>query len=428
MKRFYVRYRHERTGFVLPSGWRLLKWASFEDDLDEKDALAMTRHALEGPIKSYPLRNRLSPSDRVAVIIEDLTRSSPKRYVLRGLLEELQKARLPKENITIVVALGTHRKLTRLELANGYGQDVGENYLIVNHDCYSPDLVPVGRLKTGTQVKINRKVYEANFRIGVGSICPHPMNGFGGGGKIVFPGVADFDSILEHHLKYSFRAGSELGKLQGNPFYEEVCELAAAAKLDFIVNGVLDNNDRLCELVCGNPFETHLAGIELSRRILSMRFEKKADVTLVSSFPYTEGPQIMKALAPAAEVTKDGGVIILAADCTAPLPDTYVELCERFRLRNHGRLKEEVLSLFERNRRIIEDGPPELNLSIAQLLLTQNDFRVILLSEDIPQCTAERLGFLYAKDLKRAFDMAETFFPCPGMHVIPSGGVILPLL
>ena len=159
-----------------------------------------------------------------------------------------------------------------------------------------------------------------------------------------------------------------------------------------------------------------------------MRFEKKANVTLVSSFPYTDGPQIMKALALASEVTKEGGVIILAADCTVPLPHAYVEGCERFRIKHRGRLKESVLSLFESNRRLLEDGSPEINLSMAQTLLTQNDFKVILVSQDIRRDIAERLGFLYAKDLNRAFDVAETFFPSPEVHVFPSGGGILPVL
>ena len=428
MKRLYVRYRKDKIAFDLPPGWRLLTWAAFEDSLDEKDAEAMTRQALETPIGSKRLGDRISPSDTVAVLIEDLTRPSPKKPILKGLLEELRTARLPKENIAIIVALGTHRKLSRHELANGFGEDVVETYSIMNHDCRSPDLVPVANLKTGTPVKINRKVYDANFRIGVGSVCPHSMNGFGGGGKILFPGVADFDSIQEHHFRYSFQAGSELGRLQGNPFYGEVCDLARAGKLDFILNGVLDHNDRLYDLVCGDPFEAHLAGIDLSRRVISMRFEKKADVTLVSSSPYTEGPQIMKALAPASKVTKEGGVIILVADCTTPLPETYVQGCERFRMKHHERLKENVLSFFESNRCIVEGGPPEFNMSVARSLLTQNDFKLVLVSEDIPRGTAERLGFFYAADLNHAFDLAETFFPFPEVHVFPSAGGILPVL
>jgi nickel-dependent lactate racemase len=254
------------------------------------------------------------------------------------------------------------------------------------------------------------------------------MNGFGGGGKILFPGVSDFDSILEHHLKYSFRGGSALGKLQGNPFYEEVRSLATAGGLNFIINSVLDHNDKLYDLVCGDPVEAHLAGINISKRIISLKFQKKADVTVISSFPYKEGTQIMKPLAPASEITKEGGVIILVADCTVPLSNAYVEGCERFRLTHAGHLKEGVLELFDSNRRIMEDGAPEFNMSMAQALLAQHEFNVILVSDTVPRETAERLGFLFAEDLNHAFAMSANFLPDPEVHVVPSGGVILPVL
>jgi nickel-dependent lactate racemase len=428
MEDVFIRYRYKKIPFDLPHHWRLLTFAAFEDRQEEADVEALTKRVLKAPVRSAPLRDRISPSDTVAILIEDQTRSSPKKSILRALLEELDEARIPRENISVIVALGTHRELADEELEAVYGEDIVRGYCLVNHSCYAQDLVPVARLKTGTPVKINRRAYEATFKIGIGSIFPHPMNGFGGGGKILFPGVADFGSILEHHLKYSFRGGSELGKLQGNPFYEEVCAVAGAAGLDFIINSVLDHNDRLYDLVCGDPVEAHLAGITICKGIISRKFQKRADLTVISSFPYTEGPQIMKPLAPASMITKERGAVILVADCTVPLPDRYLEACERFRRKYAGNLREGVLGLFGDNRRIIEEGSPELNMSLAQALLAQHNLKVILVSEDIPRENAERLGFAFAEDLIQAFSMTETFFPSPEVHIVPSGGVILPVL
>ena len=428
MEEVFVRYRHKKIPFEVPRTWKLLTFAAFEDHHEKMDVEALTKRVLKAPVRSAPLVDRLSPSDTVAVLIEDQTRSSPKKFILKALLEELDEARIPMENISITVALGTHRELSPAELEAVYGENTVRRYSFFNHSCYAPDLVPVAKLKTGTPVKINRGVQEATFKIGIGSIFPHPMNGFGGGGKILFPGVADFDAILEHHLKYSFRGGSELGNLEGNPFYEEVCAVARSAGLDFIINSVLDHNDRLYELVCGDPIEAHLAGIRICEGIISRKFQKRADVTIITSFPYTEGPQIMKPLAPASMITKEGGVVILIADCTVPLPDAYLEACERFRGKYAENLGEGVLGLFANNRRIIEEGSPELNMSLAQALLAEDKFRVILVSEDIPRNTAERLGFAYAEDLNQAFAMTGTLFSSPEVHIVPSGGVILPVL
>ena len=116
------------------------------------------------------------------------------------------------------------------------------------------------------------------------------MNGFGGGGKIIFPGVADFDSILEHHLTFTFHEGTGLGKIKGNLFYEQVCAIAGSAGLNFIINTILDQKDQVFDLVSGHPVHAHLAGIKISEKIISQEFTKKSDLTIITSFPYTEGP------------------------------------------------------------------------------------------------------------------------------------------
>jgi nickel-dependent lactate racemase len=286
----------------------------------------------------------------------------------------------------------------------------------------------VGALKTGTPVKINKKAHGATFKIGIGSIFPHPMNGFGGGGKILFPGIANFEAILEHHLKYSFRDRPSLGKLDENPFYKAVCLLAEKGRLDFVINSVLDHNDHLNDLVCGDPVKAHLAGTERCRDIISKGFEKRADLTVISAFPYSAGTQLMKPLEAASMITKEGGVIILVGHCTVPFSDFYLKGCERFRLKYRGQLKESVLAHFSENRRILEDGAPELNMSLAQALLAQDRFKVILVSAEVPKDHTERLGFLHAKDLHQAFDISAAITPSPEVHIVPSGGVILPVL
>jgi len=428
MQKPFLRYKGEKRYFETPPDWRVLTLAAFQDHLEKKDVELLTRHALSNPIGSASLKECISSSDRVAILIEDQTRASPKKIILKILLEELSKAQVPKQNISIIVSLGTHRALSVEELKENYGEDVVEKYSIENHDCQAPDLVPVSKLKTGTVVKINKKVHDATFKIGIGSIFPHPMNGFGGGGKILFPGVSNFDAILEHHLRYSFRGDSKLGKLGGNPFYEEVSALSKEAGLNFILNSVLDHNDLLYDLVSGDPVEAHQAGSNMCKEIVSRTFQKKADLTVTSAFPYTEGLQIMKPLAPASMITKKGGCIILLAHCTSPLPDAYVKGCEKIRQEYGKNIRESIFGLFDKNQRLLEGSSPEYNMSMTQALLGQDQFKVILVTEDIPRDSVERLGFLFAEDLDEAFSMSTAINPKPEVHIVPSGGVILPTL
>ena len=310
-------------------------------------------------------------------MIEDPSRSSPKQLVLRALLLELSEAGVRPGQIVIVIGTGTHRQVDRAEMRDVYGDDLVDLYEFVNHDCRAQDLVPIGSLRSGTVVSINRRVSEADLKIGIGSIFPHPMNGFGGGGKILFPAVADFDSILEHHLRYSFREASGLGRLEGNPFYEEVCDLARAAGLDFVINSVLDHNDRLYQPVCGAPVEAHLAGVgHQPEDLVRCRFPGESDVTIISAFPYSEGTQIMKPLAPATEITREGG---------SGHPGVRLQRAAALRVTwravrasaaaHAGRIRPAVLDLFGRNERILPDGAPEFNMSVAQALLGQHDFR-----------------------------------------------------
>jgi nickel-dependent lactate racemase len=427
MKKAFVNRRKERLEFEIPSHWNLLTLAEFVDHEPKPNIRAIARDSILHPVSSPPLFELVSDEDTIAIILEDLSRVSPKKEVLGELLKILEEMAIPDEQITVVMALGTHRGLTREEMEGAFGKSLVDRYLFVNHDCLAPDLVPVGKLRSGRPVKINPVVHRATFKIGIGSIFPHPMNGFGGGGKILFPGVADFDSILEHHLKYAFRPASNLGLTTGNPFYEEVMTQAKAAKLDFIINSVLDHNDRLYDIVAGRLLEAHQAGISICKKILSKPFERKSDLTVISSFPYTEGTQIMKPFAPATMITKIGGCVILVAECTVPLPEQYLSGCETFRKKHSQNLREAVIHLFDNNQRILEDDAPEFNMSMAQALLAQSDFRIILVTDDISEDQVQSIGFQYAPDLPAAIEIAKGYCPNPDVHVVPSGGVILPV-
>ncbi|MCU0578700.1 MAG: nickel-dependent lactate racemase [Desulfobacterota bacterium] len=428
MDDLFINYRGRRHSFHLPPGWRLLTFADFEARETVPDIRLLVGKALQEPVGTPPLPSLAGPRVRVAVIVEDLTRASPKKIILETILETLRGCGVPEERSVIVLALGTHRGLTKAEIEATFGPEMPARYEFLNHDCLAADLVPAGSLKNGFPVKFNRRVMEADIRIGVGSIFPHPMNGFGGGGKILFPGVADFEAIKEHHFHYTFQEGTALGRLDGNPFHEEVCALARAVPLHFIVNGILDQNDALAGVVAGDPIEAHRAGVEICRSLTTRTFDRQADITLTTSFPYREGPQIIKPLIPVSRITRPGGSVILAADCDGTLPEPFIASFERFR-KDYGQdLFEGVRDHFAQRRLIMEEGAVDYNMALAFTLAAQHQFRIILVAEDIPRRTAERMGFLYAPNLEEAFALCRDRGAPPEVHVIPSGGVILPQL
>jgi nickel-dependent lactate racemase len=117
------------------------------------DIKKLADDALNNPIDKLPLENRLKPHHKIAILIEDNTRNSPKKVILRILLERLKNLSIPGSNISIIIALGTHSHLDSDEMVSTYGEEVVKNYSIVNHACLSHDLVPVGKLRSGTVVK-----------------------------------------------------------------------------------------------------------------------------------------------------------------------------------------------------------------------------------------------------------------------------------
>jgi nickel-dependent lactate racemase len=308
VKDYYVYYGEEKYPFEIPSGWTILQNAVSEEAEISLTIPEMVEKALAAPISSLRQAQDTAPrlseivheGSKVALIVDDWARSTPVSQILPTLLEELLRAGGAKrENVDIVVALGTHRAMPQEALAERLGEAVFQEYRISQHDCQAEDLVPIGRLSTGGEVKINPVVARADVKIGVGSIVPHPMNGFGGGAKIIMPGVANLQAVKEHHLHFTPQPGCYIGNLESNPFYHEVGRVAEMAQLTFIVNCVYNSHEVVVDVVVGHFQKAYLAGIERSKENYAFRLDEPADVTITSAYPYLEGPQLIKPVVPA---------------------------------------------------------------------------------------------------------------------------------
>ena len=134
----------------------------------------------------------------------------------------------------------------------------------------------------------------------------------------------------------------------------------------------------------------------------------------------------MKPLEPASIITKEQGVIILSGKCTSRFLPEYLDACQDFREKNKGNLKEALFKFFDSNQRIIRDGAPELNMSLAQVILAIAGYKVILFSKEVPCDDAEKLGFIYADTMEDAMAISEQYIKNPAVNIVPSGGVIIP--
>jgi len=287
------------------------------------DEAAGFREAVRAPIGACPLREQVRSSDRVAVVISDLTRPLPSDRLLPWLFAELDH--VPAERFSIVNGTGSHRANTPEELATMVGGAVLGRYRVVNHAAHDPaTMVEVGRSPDGEPVRMNREYVEADHRIVLGFIEPHFMAGFSGGYKGIFPAVADIASIMRYHdAKTIGDPRSTWGVLEGNPTQALIRHNGALVPLDFCINVTLNRRREITRYFCGDPIKAHEAGCRFSRETAMVACEKPFPlvVTTNSGYPLDQNLyQTVKGMSAAAQIVEPGGYIAAASRCNDGFP------------------------------------------------------------------------------------------------------------
>lgn len=411
MKDYYVYYGEEKYPFEIPSGWTVLQNIVLEEAEVPMSVPEMVKRALAAPISSPRLSEIVCEDSKVALIVDDWTRSTPVNQIVPVVLEELHSAGVRRENVSIVVALGTHQRMPQEAVAERVGEAVFRGYRVSQHDCQAKDLVPIGRLSTGGEVKINPIVAQADVRIGVGSIVPHHITGFGGGSKIIMPGISNFEAVREHHLHFTLQPNCYIGNLETNPAYQENCRLAEMAQLHFIVNCVYDSHAKVVDVVAGHFHKAHLAGAERSKENYGFPLHELADVTITSAYPYLEGPQVVKPVVSAAlAATKPGGSVIIVAASRSQLPEPMLAAFDAVYSR----------ALARRESAFFTPALIYVPACVARNSIT-------MVSRDLDERSITRLGFRYADSLEEAIERESRARPQATVNIFPIGGLLLPL-
>ena len=263
--------------------------------------------ALDHPLGSASLADRLAGVRTVCVIVPDETRKDVARRILPLLMPHLAD-----HTVTVGVATGKHPP---------YPAPPGIDWV---HDARSPTLRAMGQTDRGTDVRYPPAVLDADLRIVVGEIRPHYFAGWAGGAKGLFPGVAGEAGIWRNH-RLKAAPGARLGVVEGNPCRADMEAAAALAGPSVILNIVRGADGEPVAAVFGDPVVAHRAGVERARAVFEVAVSRRYGVVVVSDrSPVTMNLyQACKLLPPAGAVLADGGTVVLAADCTAgigPVP------------------------------------------------------------------------------------------------------------
>ena len=307
----------------LPDGVRVdvIEPAYVAAPVDQAEAV---RHALRNPIDSRPLRELVKPSDTVCIVCNDVTRPTPYHTILPVLLEEL--SHVPDEAIVLLIATGTHRDCTRDELKAMLGEPVVDRFRIVQNDAWDrPTHALAGTTTSGNQIWLHQEYLRADVRILTGFIEPHFFAGFSGGGKACMPGMALLETIERNHNPGNIdHPMATWGVTYGNPIWDEFREAALMAPSSFLLNVTLNREKRITGVFAGDIERAHERGCEFVRSHAMVPVGMPYDIVITSNSGHPLDLslyQAVKGMSAAARIVKDGGAIILAADCWDGIPD-----------------------------------------------------------------------------------------------------------
>ena len=388
-----------------------------------RDPDAALTAALRQPVAGPPLRDLAKPGQTAAISVCDVTRAQPRREMVGAVLRELDGIVRP-DDVTILIATGTHRANTPAELLMMLGDEILGACRVINHDARDDSsLVDLGESGKGVPTRLCRHWLEADLRITTGFVEPHFFAGFSGGPKMVAPGLAGLDTVLTLHD--AARVGdprSTWGIIDDNPLHSDIRAISARpdARPHFSVDVLLDRTQRITHVFAGELFPMHAQACEAARPIAMRETDRRFEivVTTNSGYPLDQNLyQAVKGMSAAAQVVTDGGTILCAAECSDGIPDhgRYAELLSR------GSSPEELLAQIEA-RTVTE--PDQWQVQVQAMI--QRRARVLVKADGLSEAQLRSAHFEPAADLDAALAGCMAERPRAHICVLPEGPQTIP--
>lgn len=383
------------------------------------DPCSEVLHALDNPLKSRRVPEIAKKGDKAVIVVDDATRSTPSFLMVPPILNQLNSAGVQDRDITVIFGRGSHRLVTPEEMRNLVGDEVTRRVKVVNHDCRAPDLVHVGDTSRGTRVYLNKTFVDADVRILTGDVELHYYAGYGGARKSVLPGVAGIESIIHNH-QMAIDREAKLGNIEGNPVHLDMMEAAKLARVDFIINVVMNTNGHIVSAFAGDLEKVFLEGVKVVDEIYKVPAKGEADIVLTDAGGSPRDInfyQAHKALEAAVNIVRPGGVIVLAAECPESKgSQAFYDWMKRFK--NSQEVEEEIKKNF---------GPGGITALTMYKALEKS---TIISITDLPEYESKNVLRLKPAEtldeaLKMAFDMVGRDAK---VSILPMGSLSLPVL
>jgi nickel-dependent lactate racemase len=391
-----------------------------------KDISSEVRRALKEPIGTLPLKKIVKQGEKVLIVVSDITRLWIKTdKFLIHILNYLNSLGIYDDDVSALIALGTHRASTEEEKKLIAGEEVYNRIKIYNHDCYDKSkLSYCGISSFGTPIYINKSILDADRVILTGGVVFHLFAGFGGGAKSMVPGVAGLETI-QHNHRLTFYKGENTGlnpaagsnKIKGNPMREDINEICRKINPDFLFNAVLDAEGNFIEFAAGDFEKAWLKGCNTIRELYGIQIENKADIIIASAGGYPKDInlyQTVKTMDNCIYGGEDDSVVIIISEC-----------CE-------GLGAEEFLQWFQYKTLENMERALKMNFTVPGYAAYKTaylaKYRKVILISSLQDRVVRELGFIPKSSLEEALYAAFNLTDSnPKITLMPFGGNTLPI-
>lgn len=377
--------------------------------------------ALKVPVEG-PTIEELSPKGKtVAIAVDDVTRVTPTHLLLPPLLRLLEDAGARKEDIRIVIALGTHRRMTEEEMKEKYGAETVEEYEVINHAFDDESqLKYIGNIAGDVPVWINRDYINADIRIATGNLIPHFNAGWGAGAKILLPGLAGEETVGRMHVHSAMTTANGLG-MEENPTRKLIDAFAEKVGIHLLVNTAITRNREIVKVFAGHFIRAHRKGVGFAKGIYGVKAPGKADITVSSSYPADiEFWQGEKGLFSADLATKPGGTIIELTPCPEGVSVMHPMWIEYLQ---HS--LEDLKQLYKMGG--VEDL---VALGVAlNVVYVRESHPIYIVSDGITDKEADKMGFRKFSDVNEALeDASRNHGSGSKINILTHGGETYPII
>jgi len=384
----------------------------------------LVRKALANPI-GVSIKNLVNNAVKktrkpeVVILSDDISRPTPSWAIIPPILNELNRLGVSDEQVKVIVALGTHREMTENELRAKLGDEVLSRVTVVNHNAWDKrKLVYIGKTSSGIPIWLNKDYYNADIKIGIGNIVPHPAAGWSGGSKIVMPGICGVETIGMVHFHSALYPIEEIFGIRDNPVRKEFDEIALKSGLGMIVNTVQNERKEVVDVVAGDIIEAHRHGVRIAEEIYRPK-TPIADIAIVSAYPYDiDYWQASKGYLSAYLALRRGGAAILFAK----LPEGISSIQQhRNTLLELGGLTPTDIEKKIREKEVDDIVAASIAMILAKV---REKIRMYIVTEKLTDKECEKLGLIRISDPKEVIsEMRRKLGKDPNVMVIEDSSI-----